>query len=735
MELLRVKRTSQSIIYGVIVILLGLAIGPDGGAQRAEAALGEALAIVGDEPLYVKAESLRYVAKHQLIIVEGSVEISYRESRLTADYVEFDQRTGDVVAIGNVRYTENGESIAAQRTELNLDSELGTILKGDVSLEGDHYISGAEIEKVGDDTYMINAGTYTACSADNPAWSFRCTRAKVEQGEYLQAWNTVGYVKGIPIIYFPYFIFPMKTERQSGFLVPHVGHNTANGFTLTNAYFWAISSGQDLTLTHNYYEQRGHRFDLEYRYLYGQDAQGQILGKYFPDQELQETLRRLSWDHRQTLWFDVKSIINAELTSNDQFDKDFETDLSARTQRELRSTVSFTKNFSRHTLRLLLDREDNLQEENADQARQRFPELQFKSQFPSVFGTPLNFSQTTVAAHLEEEGSDAKQFQRWDSQATLTVPLAIVAEALTVTPSVHGRMTYYSRDAETAANFDLAARSAHQYYYDASLDINGPKLNRIFDLGSMGRTQRVKHLIEPTLSLSYRPAVDAVNVPKFDGTDLTSRNRSRSLSYGITQRLLAKRITAGDWERFQDDEDELLFEDLETEITELASLSLNQSYNFEADRRKFSDISMKFSARPLENSDVTVNAAFDVYVESFVRTNVNVQTTVFDHWNIGLQWDRTAVVKTDTDDITAIRRFLSLNTGLTLFDRLALTYRSQLNVENGKRLNDTFGLTYNAQCWNVRGTYAQQLIDDEREDSFNIMLELTNLGKLFDIKG
>ncbi len=699
------------------------------------AELGEGLGIAEDESLYIKAEALRFLAEHNMFVAEGTVEITYRGILLTADRVEFNQLTGDTVAIGNVRYEEGGESIVAERTELNLDSELGTILTGKLSLEGDHYITGREIEKIDEDTYLVYSGSYTACSSDSPAWSFRCTSAKVQQGEYLQSWNTIGYIQGIPIMYLPYFVFPMKTERQSGFLVPHIGRSSDQGMRVTNTYFWAISQGQDMTLTHNYSEERGHRFDLEYRYLVGKDAEGTLVGKYVPDRVAEETNRRLSWGHRQTLPYDVKTIVNMKLTSNVQFDKDFETDLSDRTRRDLRSTVSFTRNFSQHTLRLLFDRLDNLREENSGQAKQRFPELQFNSQFPSILGTRLNISQETVLAHLEEEGNNEKRFERLDTKANIVFPITIIDQALTLNPSLNGHMTYYSRDATTAEHREMPAEPVHQQYYDAGISMSGPRFNRIFELSQKYRIQRIKHLIEPTLSFSYNPAVDEVNVPKFDGVDLQSRTRSRSLAYGITQRLLAKRVTETDWARFQDDDEDVTLEELPTEVQEIASLSVTQSYNLEDVRRKFSDITLKFTTTPLEPYTLTMDATFDVYVESFVRNNFNVQAELWNFWNVGMQWDRTAVVNTDTDDITTIRRFLNLNTQMTLFSRLSLTYQGQMNLENKKRINDIFGLIYNAQCWNVRGNYMKQLIGDERQNSYNIMLEFKNLGELFDIKG
>jgi hypothetical protein len=52
-----------------------------------------------------------------------------------------------------------------------------------------------------------------------------------------------------------------------------------------------------------------------------------------------------------------------------------------------------------------------------------------------------------------------------------------------------------------------------------------------------------------------------------------------------------------------------------------------------------------------------------------------------------------------------------------------------------QRIEDSIGLTYNAQCWNIIGSYTQQIVNDEWDKRFQVILELKHLGKLFDIKG
>ncbi len=725
---------SSRIIFSVIGISFFLVFSALLSFRDVEAKIGEEVKLVENEPLNITAETLTYYREENLFVAEGSVEITYRSAILTADRVEFNELTGDALAIGNVVYEEADESIVADQAEINFDNERGIIHRGELSLEDDHYITGTEIRKIAEKTYLVNRGTFTACKSPRPAWQFRGTTAKIHQGEYLQSWNTVGFVKGIPVFYFPYFIFPIKTERQTGFLVPDIGTSTSKGFTIGNAFFWAISDSQESALRHTFYEERGHKFDLEYRYKYRQGTGGRMEGEDIRDKLDLKKKRKLKWEHEHRLPYSIKARVKLTLASDDEFDKDFETRLEDRIRRELESEASLTKNFSRHTIRLSFDRLDDLREESGDRADQRFPEFSITSQKQQIWGLPLYFEQKTQIARLKkEEQEDRLEFSRFDFLPTLSLPLNLFGQALTVSPELQLRETYYTRDAVTAEDHDVDAKSTHREYYTATIRVDGPKFNRIFDLGTMRRVQKLKHLIEPNVSFQYRPGIDEEDIPKFDGVDrIGSPNKSRSASYGITQRLLSKHVKKRDWEKFLDDED-ISIDELDTETKELASFTVNQSYNFEKDDHNFSDISATFKTTPFDNYDLTIRTTYDVYINTFVNTDIDLQGNLWDILNFGVKWRRS--LSREDDEITDVNQFLDLNTRLTLFNSLGLSYRGRFNIEDNERIEDNIGLAYNAQCWNIIGNYTQQLVDDERDKRFQVIIELKHLGKLFDIKG
>lgn len=706
----------------------------------AQATIGESLQLTEGDALTISAESLSYFITENLYVAEGSVEITYRTARLLADRVEFHELTGDALALGNVLYQEGTETVTADRAEFNFDQDRGMIYSGDLNLENDHYLTGREIEKIGEKTYLIRKGSYTACNSPRPAWEFKSLRAKVEEEKYLQSWHTVGFVKGIPIIYFPYFFFPIKSERQTGLLVPDIGNSTTNGFSVGTQFFWAITKSQDATFGHTYYTERGHKFDLEYRYIYSSETEGTFTGQFIKDKSDLTQKKRLEWYHQQGLPYSIIGRVNLDWTSDDAFDEDFSTNLDSRSNRKLESNVSFTRNFSQHSFLLVFNRVDDLQEASEDRADHRFPELTVTSQKQQIFGSPLYIQQTTKLSYLKREGkeSEALEFGRIDIQPTLSLPWNVLGQALTITPEIQLRETYYTRNAGTAADQSLDAESTHREYYIASLGVSGPKFNRIFDFGTTHRTQKMKHLIEPSLSFTYKPGIDEDEYPKFDSIDRVGNiNRSRNVNYGVSQRLLLKRVTQTDWTRYKEGEEELYIDELATETKELASFNISQSYDFEKDKENFSDITTSLNVTPFDNYRLTVGATYNIYVDSFTQTNITFNGTVREIFDFNVNWRRSASLKRENDElkISQIYRYLDVSTSIMLFDRLELSYRGRFNLEEHERIEDNFGLTYTAQCWDLTGSYVEQLVNDETDRGFHILLELKHLGKLFEIEG
>ena len=55
-------------------------------------------------------------------------------------------------------------------------------------------------------------------------------------------------VKRVPVAYVPYAVFPVKSERATGMLIPAFSLTDTDGFTLKNFFYWAPRDNFDVTI-------------------------------------------------------------------------------------------------------------------------------------------------------------------------------------------------------------------------------------------------------------------------------------------------------------------------------------------------------------------------------------------------------------------------------------------------------------------------------------------------------
>ena len=154
----------------------------------------------------------------------------------------------------------------------------GTVVNGNLFLSTNHYyLRGKEIRKTGPATYIIKGCRITTCDGENPDWSITGSEVKVTLEGYGTVKHAGFYVKQIPLLYFPYIIFPAKNKRQTGLLPPSIGYSSRDGVDVEIPLFWAISRQTDATFYERYIEERGLKQGLEFRYVTGAESKGAFL--------------------------------------------------------------------------------------------------------------------------------------------------------------------------------------------------------------------------------------------------------------------------------------------------------------------------------------------------------------------------------------------------------------------------------------------------------------------------
>jgi lipopolysaccharide assembly outer membrane protein LptD (OstA) len=242
-------------------------------------------------PFQVVADEVEYDAARDGYVARGHVRIEQKGRTLTADRVFFSNKTRIGLASGDVVVTEGGDTLRSDFLEFNVDDLTGVVFEGRLESNTSQFeMSGQEIRKTGDQTYVFQKGRFTTCRCPKPEdkdpWTLTADKADLEFEGYARARNATMEVLGVPVLWSPYVVFPLKRERQSGLLMPEIGYSGRNGFEAGLPYFWAARENVNVLLTPQYLTKRGFKPAAETEYVYGSRGAGSLYGTFIHDMDI-----------------------------------------------------------------------------------------------------------------------------------------------------------------------------------------------------------------------------------------------------------------------------------------------------------------------------------------------------------------------------------------------------------------------------------------------------------------
>ena len=186
--------------------------------------------------------------------------------KIFADEVEWNTRTGEFTAVGNVVFRHVDARMSAERVVFNTKTRRGTFyqrlghgLARRARRAGSEHVRHARAGHLflrRDDREdrrrqvpdHATARSRPACSRRRAGRS-SAARATINLDDYAMLNNAVIRVKDVPVFYLPVLYYPIQDDdRATGFLLPTYGRSTYRGQSLSNAFFWAINRSQDATL-------------------------------------------------------------------------------------------------------------------------------------------------------------------------------------------------------------------------------------------------------------------------------------------------------------------------------------------------------------------------------------------------------------------------------------------------------------------------------------------------------
>ncbi|MFZ5453523.1 MAG: LPS-assembly protein LptD [Thermodesulfobacteriota bacterium] len=711
-------------VWAWVIILFFLSAGAAGSAEQ-ELFLAERLQ---GGPWLIRAEKLTYHAPSHTYTAQGRVEIRQGDRRLTADWVQVNEATKIARMRGNVVLVMGEDIFSGEEGEFNLATRNGEMKGARLFLQRNHFqVKSSLIRKTGDNTYYAEKSTVTTCDADLPVWSFKAQKLHVTLDGYATTRNTVLKLAGLPVLYLPFGVLPVKTERQTGFLMPQYGQHRAGGTVVEVPFYWAINNQADATLYQTMLTNRGYMQGGELRHRGHQDAGITVRGFVLSDGSGEAPVSHRYW---------VAGMVNRPLGNDWEF----------RGTLDKVSDINYLKDFNfgymglnRYSRELLSDFGRNLEQEDVTT---RVSTGLFARNFP--WGNVTAFSRY----YQRLRSSDPQPVNRLPglSLNTLTLPLGrtpfrigldssytyfyqdqgVAGDRLDLHPqlfligqplpgaSFNGRMgfreTLFRVDERTSTSPQDTYQS--RQLFDAKVSLASSWLK---DYGrSTGSTNFYRHIIRPEVTYWNIPRFDPVRLPYFDPYDygwVVRANRNlpvragddpiggvNAVTYGFSNHLLRRSLNPQG--------QALISEKLWIRLTQsvffnTTSLGLDGTPQY---HHRFSDFLGEMEFYPFRQVVAGVDLGVSPYQEGFNRTNIRL--TFLDSrrqhlFSVGYLY------------VKNFAKQINVSTYLNLFKSVKTWVTYSNTFETNNKLERQYGLVIQRQCWGLVLSYTDRP-DDQR---------------------
>ncbi|OJF94469.1 LPS-assembly protein LptD [Pararhizobium antarcticum] len=227
-----------------------------------------------DAKMLLSANELVYNQDAERVIVRGAVQINYGGYQMVAQQVEYSQKTGRIIATGEIELIEpGGNKIYADQMDVTDNFANGFIETMRIETTDLTKLAAVNGERRNGEEIILNQAVYTACTpcATNPdhksLWQIKAQRI-VQNGRThtVRLENARFELFGKPIVYLPVLEVPDHTvKRKSGFLFPRLKYTQKLGASLSVPYYWAISPYMDATVTGTGMTRQGFLLEGEFR--------------------------------------------------------------------------------------------------------------------------------------------------------------------------------------------------------------------------------------------------------------------------------------------------------------------------------------------------------------------------------------------------------------------------------------------------------------------------------------
>jgi lipopolysaccharide assembly outer membrane protein LptD (OstA) len=471
---------------------------------------------------------------------EGSVKVWIGDQSIVAQKLEYNPQAGQMRASGEVTVSQPDMTITGTMVDANTDTGFGTYQDAIMRYGAQFSVEAKELAYYANNKFRADYAKISACLDCPQSWSVTGSLVDIEVEGFAKIHHAMVMIKDVPIAYFPVFYIPVKSKRQSGFLVPQMMFGGELGSGVIFPYFWAISDESDATLRYDYYQNAGNRAWTEWRYLRSDRTRLDLVSSYNSNlgiRPVEEKYRYgVSLSQRAQLSEGWVQRLNSEVASDPRYTYHFAPDFKSARSPTLPTDLSFVWQNKTY----FLETKANLSQDNVERSASApdteygpihvLPYVVFTAPAQSL-GLGVYTDLKAESLSLRRQNRDGAQDSGLDSQAA--APWIRTGDRFTTSASIYrpSSLGWMSYQPELNIRFDqyrligdLDDRISPQY---SSVTATPSRLNwnlkqsfessvfKIFEI-EIAELQAVRHSFTPLVTWSYAPEEYRNSHPFFD---------------------------------------------------------------------------------------------------------------------------------------------------------------------------------------------------------------------------
>ncbi|MEI6895423.1 MAG: LPS assembly protein LptD [Colwellia sp.] len=643
------------------------------------------------------------IEKDQIAQFNGSIILIDKNQKIMADQLAFDRLKMQIEAVGNIHYQGQQINIFAETLSASKVSRSTQMTDASYQLDGNPgHGKAKQLSIDGDGRLSLIDSTFTTCFQAVPDWQIKAAEINLSSsGDFGEAYHAQFRVMGVPILYIPYFSFPVSNNRLSGFLYPELTTTTNSGIELSAPFYWNIAENYDATITPHYMSKRGLQLQTEFRYLVNMQS-GIIDFEYLhKDKELKANndaryLARIQ--HIGTFSEDFRAYVDFTTISDDNYLVDigskqynsndaylYQTGELAYFGKQWQATVQL------QGFEVLGDHEPSYK---------TLPHITLSAQQPLNF---LNgqFEVYSEMTNFKTSKKDQVEANRYHVEAGFIFP--ITRPAWFLNSEVKLMHTYYQQDNIT--QYNLAQGTALEEKVDRTLHkirfhggINFDRELQVFG-------QNYRHTIEPQLQYLYVPEKDQSMIGLYDTTELQDDFHGifRDTSFsGLDRIAAANQYTWGVTNRL-----------LNTDNLEIIRISVGRiQYLGDTNNTLVNDVEINETHSSLA-ADLFYRINHQWQISGDIQYNTLEEYTNKGKINIDYQINQYNLVQLNhryTRDVSGDSlEQASVLTSFAINENWAFVGRITQDLQQNKSVESYAGFQYESCCWAVRIAYHRHI--------------------------